>query len=482
MAVDLLFVPVFEDEDHGVLPAGVDDATGGEAGRARASGEFRAKPYEIFVTPVVRGWRAHRVALVGAGRVADWDAERMKRVTTACGYAARERGARTTGFVARGPDSLRVAEAASDGFTMPEFEIGAYRHGAETRPAAEVVVTVPGAAAAAAVARGRTIGLAVNAARELANQPGNVLTPRVFASRVSALGSAAGLAVDVLDDTRMRALGMGLLLGVAQGSAEPPQMIVLRHDPAGAPASPVLAFVGKGITFDSGGISIKPAEGMDRMKSDMSGGAAVAAAICALARLGVRRRLLAVIPTAENMPGGRAIRPGDVLTGASGKTVEVINTDAEGRLILGDALWYAQQLGATHLVDVATLTGACVVALGHHVSGLFGSDPAWVDRVAAAGARGGDRVWRMPIYEEARDQMKSEIADLVNSGGRPGGACTAAAFLREFAGQTPWAHLDIAGTAWAESKRAYLPKGPTGAGVRLLIELGMTADEGASPA
>jgi leucyl aminopeptidase len=251
--------------------------------------------------------------------------------------------------------------------------------------------------------------------------------------------------------------------------------VVLRHEPAHAPAWPVLGFVGKGITFDSGGISIKPAENMDRMKDDMAGGAAVTAAMRALAKLDAPCRVIGVIPTTENMPGGRAMRPGDVVRGASGKTVEILNTDAEGRLILGDALWYAAEQGATHLIDVATLTGACVVALGRNVSGLFGNDEAWIETVRDAAARAGDRVWPMPIYEEAKEQIRSEIADMVNTGGRAGGAVTAAAFLREFAGDRPWAHLDIAGTAWAETKTAYQPKGATGVAVRTLIELGMTA-------
>jgi leucyl aminopeptidase len=267
---------------------------------------------------------------------------------------------------------------------------------------------------------------------------------------------------------------MGLLLGVAQGSVEPPRLMVLRHEPPGAPDTPVLALVGKGVTFDSGGISIKPADGMDRMKDDMAGGAAVAGAMRALALLGAPFRVIGVIPTVENMPSGRATRPGDVIVSASGTSVEIINTDAEGRLILGDALWYARRLGATHLVDVATLTGACMIALGKTVSGLFGSPDWWVETVRAAAGRAGDRVWPLPIYEEAKEQLRSEIADLVNSAGRPGAAITAAAFLREFADNRPWAHLDIAGTAWADSKKPYQAKGATGVAIRTLIELGMT--------
>jgi leucyl aminopeptidase len=270
---------------------------------------------------------------------------------------------------------------------------------------------------------------------------------------------------------------MGLLLGVARGSSEPPTLIVFRHDPPGAPATPVLGLVGKGITFDSGGISIKPADGMERIKDDMAGGAAVAAAMRAIALLGAPVRVIGVVPSTENMPGGRAVKPGDILTSAAGMTVEVINTDAEGRLILGDGLWYAQKLGATHLVDVATLTGACVVALGKTTSGLFGTPPAWVDVVRRVADRAGDRVWPMPVFEDYRDQLKSDIADLTNTGGRPAGSITAAMFLKEFAGGLPWAHLDIAGTAWAEEARPFLPKGPSGVAVRTLAELAFTSHE-----
>jgi leucyl aminopeptidase len=479
-AVDLLFIPVFQDDTLDDLPD-LDEAAGGEVGRARASGEFRAKLYDIFVTPIAGGrWRARRIALVGAGRAQEADAERVRRIAAACGYAARKRHAGSIGFVVRGRFPLAgTAQHVADGLSAAEFESASYKQRTDP-PGVEptrVDVIVPGgdrAKVSALVAHGRILGECANFARALANEPGNVLTPREFASRVAAAAGGAGLAVDVLDEERIRALKMGLLLGVAQGSAEPPRVIVIRHEPPGAPASPVLGFVGKGITFDTGGISIKPAEGMERMKDDMAGGAAVAAALIALARLKAPTRVIGVIPTTENMPGGRAMRPGDVIRGASGKTVEVINTDAEGRLVLGDALWYAQELGATHLVDVATLTGACLVALGRTVSGLFGQPDAWVDVVRTTARRAGDRVWPMPIYEEAKEQLRSEIADMINSAGRAGGAVTAAAFLREFAGDKPWAHLDIAGVAWAESKEPYQPKGATGVAMRLLTELGRT--------
>jgi leucyl aminopeptidase len=327
---------------------------------------------------------------------------------------------------------------------------------------------------ARAVARGGILGEASNLARAFANEPSNTLTPRVFAERAAAAARDAGVGVEVLDEKAIAKLGIGLLLGVARGSSEPPRLLVLRHEPKGAPAAPVLGLVGKGVTFDTGGISIKPADGMERMKDDMAGGAAVIAAMTAIARLGAPIRVVGVVPMTENMPGGRAVKPGDILTGAGGKTVEVINTDAEGRLILGDALWYAQQLGATHLVDVATLTGACVVALGKVVSGLFGRPDAWRDTVIEVANAAGDRCWPMPLYDEYFEQMRSEIADMMNSGGRAGGACTAAAFLKEFTGGLPWAHMDIAGTAWADEAKPFQPKGPIGVAVRALAELPFT--------
>jgi leucyl aminopeptidase len=298
----------------------------------------------------------------------------------------------------------------------------------------------------------------------------------VFAAHAETIAKGAGLGVDVLDEAQISELKMGLLLGVAQGSQEPPRLVVLRHEPANAVAGVVLAFVGKGITFDTGGISIKPAQDMDRMKDDMSGGAAAICALAAIARLKLPVKCLAIVPMTENMPGGRAMKPGDVLTSAEGKTVEVLNTDAEGRLVLGDALWYARQLGATHLVDLATLTGACVVALGKTTSGLFGTPTAWVEQVQRASDRAGDRSWPMPTFDDYKDLFKSEIADFSNTGGRPAGSITAALFLKEFTGDVPWAHLDIAGTAWAEDVRPYQPKGATGVGVRTLVELALDVE------
>jgi leucyl aminopeptidase len=481
VVADLLCVPVFQDEDRLDDLPGLDDAVQGEIARARARDEFRGRPFELFLTPVVGSrWKAARIALVGAGRRAEADAERLRRVAAACAYTAQLRGVSSVALVVRkGLDVAVAAAAAADGLSVAEFEPGSYKLARDRghKAARRLVIVAPGADAtvvSAAVRRGRIIGEAANFARELANEPGNALTPRAFADRVAADASAVGLTVDVLDEARIRELKMGLLLAVAQGSVEPPRVVVLRHEPKGAPASPVLGLVGKGITFDTGGISIKPALDMERMKDDMTGGASVAAAMRAIAQLGGRHRVIAVIPMSENMPGGKAVKPGDVITGASGKTVEIINTDAEGRLILGDALWYAQQLGATHLIDVATLTGAITIALGKAVSGLFGAPASWTQTVEQAAARGGDRVWTLPIEGEFREQLRSDIADMINSPGRAAGAITAACFLREFVDERPWAHLDIAGTAWQDDRKAYQGKGPTGTSVRTLIELGLS--------
>ena len=476
---DLLVVPVFDGEAlAGAFPA-LDAATDGEIGRATDSGEIRGRLYEFFVTPLAAGWQARRVAVAGSGKAADFDTERLRKVATAAALLARGRRLSRVAFLLRG--SLPAADAVqaiAEGLMLSAFSVDQYKSGERFGPpASELLVVAPGqrdAALERAVERGRVLGDASNFARELANEPSNVLTPRVFAERAAAGARAAGVAVEILDEQAIDALGMGLLLGVARGSAEPPRVLVLRHDPPGAPKTPVLGLVGKGVTFDTGGISIKPADGMERMKDDMAGGAAVVAAMRAIAQLEAPIRVVGVVPMTENMPGGRALKPGDVVKGAGGKTVEVINTDAEGRLILGDALWYAQQLGATHLVDVATLTGACVVALGKIVSGLFGRPDGWREIVNAVANRAGDRAWPMPLYDEYFDQMRSEIADMINSGGRAGGACTAAAFLKEFTGGLPWVHLDIAGTAWADEAKPFQPKGPIGIAVRTLAELPFT--------
>jgi leucyl aminopeptidase len=486
---DWLFIPVSRAET--TLPfEDLDAATGGEVGRAISSGEFKAKNYRVFVTPVVnREWRARRVALVGAGDAAQFGADLLRRLAAVAGLTARDRQAARVAFVSRQPfaasssllpagEQAGIAEAIAEGLLFATFDAAPYKtDDHDVWVPQGFVVALPGAdaetmrEASAAVREGMLLNEGMNVARHLANEPGNRLRPRDFAARAAEIASRAGLDVEVLDESRIAEMGMGLLLGVARGSEEPPRLLVIRYEPGDAAPEPRLGLVGKGVTFDTGGISIKPSQGLDRMKDDMAGGAAVIGALCAIAQLKPQRRVIGVVPIAENMPSGQAIRPGDVLTGASGKTVEVIDTDAEGRLILADALWYARQQGATHLIDVATLTGACAVALGHDISGLFARPQSWAETVRSVAQAAGDHVWPMPLVDDYLELLRSDIADLKNVGGRPAGAITAAMFLGEFAGPGPWAHLDIAGTAWSEEAKEYLPKGPTGAAVKTLARL-----------
>ena len=477
---DVLIVPWFEDDAATAAP-GVSTAVGGELERAIGTKELSGRLYELFIAAVHDGsWKARRVAFVGAGRASEFGSDAARKVAAAAGLALKQRRVSRAAFVLRAGarvDEVEASQATAEGLTLSEFNAGSYKT-SDLPPGKPPLWTIVGTAdCAAAVARGRLLAECSNLARDITNEPGNTLTPREFARRAETIVAGTGLSFEVLDEKQIEQFGMGMLLGVARGSAEPPRLMVIRHDPPGAPAAPVLGLVGKGITFDTGGISIKPADGMERMKDDMAGGAAVVCAMRAIAVLKAPIRVIGVVPTTENMPGGRAIKPGDILKSAEGKTVEVINTDAEGRLILGDGLWYARKLGATHLVDVATLTGAIVTALGKITSGLFGTPDSWIDVVRRVANRAGDRVWPLPLFDEYKDQIRSEIADLLNTGGRPAGSITAALFLKEFAGGLPWAHLDIAGTAWAEESKPYLPKGPSGVAVRALAELAFTSHD-----
>jgi leucyl aminopeptidase len=481
ISTDVLIVSIFEDDLK--PPPEVAPVWGGLLEAAIRSGEFRGKPFEMLwlsLAGQARG-QVRRLLALGAGRRADYGLDRARKLAAAGALAARQRRlGRVALLDMDGGARPAVTQAFAEGLMLAAFDGDVYRTGdRETVPLTEaaLVGVKPSADRDQALLRGRVLGAATNVARALAVEPGNVLTPTVFAERAGALASDHGLDVTIFDQDAMAKWQMGLLLGVARGSAEPPRLIVLRHKPEGLTSGPVLGLVGKGITFDSGGISIKPAEGMDRMKDDMAGGAAVIAAMCAIARLGAPIRVVGIVPTTENMPGGRALKPGDVLHSAAGKTVEVLNTDAEGRLVLGDALWYARtHERATHLVDVATLTGAVVVALGKIASGLFGTPAWWLDAVRDAADRAGDRVWPLPLFDEYAEQIRSEIADMANVGGRPAGAITAAMFLKEFAGGLPWTHLDIAGTAWADEAKPYQPKGASGVAVRTLAELALSAE------
>jgi leucyl aminopeptidase len=390
----------------------------------------------------------------------------------------KSRSVKRVGFLARENErGGAAAEAVTEGLLLGNFEGDAYKTEKKNGPLEAAALLGFDAAAQSGVERGRIIAEAQNFTRSLGNEPSNRLTPRLLAERAQAMAREAGLAVDILDEKRLGELKMGALLGVASGSAEPPRLIVITYTPADAkPGAPVLALVGKAVTFDTGGISIKPAADMEKMKFDMAGGAAMLGVMRVLAQLKPAIKVVCVIPSVENMPGGRAQKPGDVQIAMSGKSVEVINTDAEGRLILADALHYANQLGATHIVDAATLTGAIVVALGSVNTGVFGTDEAFTQRVLACAKIAGEKMWHLPLDDDYREQIKSTIADIQNVGGRPGGAITAAWFLREFTGDTPWVHLDIAGTAWLDDAKPWMGKGGTGVAVRTLVELAMNFD------
>jgi leucyl aminopeptidase len=317
---------------------------------------------------------------------------------------------------------------------------------------------------------GRVVAESQNFTRDLVNEPSNRMTPTILAERAKKMAADVGLRCEVHGADEIRQLKMGAFWGVAQGSDEPPALIVLRYEPEGAAKDVHLGLVGKGVTFDTGGISIKPADGMEKMKYDMAGAATMIGAMRAIALLKPKVKVTAIICATENMPSGKAQKPGDVQIAMSGKSIEIINTDAEGRLILADGLYYARQLGCTHLVDAATLTGAVVVALGYVNAGIFASDDQMYERFANANKQAGEKMWRLPLDDEYKENLKSNIADMVNSGSRYGGAIFAAMFLKEFAEDTPWIHLDIAGTAWMEENKPWIAKGPSGIALRSLVE------------
>ncbi len=484
--VDVVVVAVFQDELPN-LQALLDSTTAGVVSQALASREFTGKAFSIFLTPVLGGHSRGpaRVMIVGAGPRAPYTTAIARKVATTAALSARDRKLRRVAMVLPGgvPGAIE-AQAMAEGLTLAAYSGGIYKKDPDAQPVSlETQLVCPAGLSRDEIAdiehaagRGYILAACTNLARALANEPANVLTPRAFADIATEIGAEVGLAVDVLDEQRMAGLGMGMLLGVARGSDEPPRMVVMRYRPARPSSAAVLGLVGKGVTFDTGGISLKTSDGMHLMKTDMSGGAAVLAAMKAIAALKPGVSVIGVVPLVENMPGGRAVRPGDVLRSADGQSVEVLDTDAEGRLVLGDALWYARHLGATHLVDVATLTGAIGVALGRTTTGLFGYPEWWVNRVAGTANAAGDRAWIMPLFDDYKEQLRSDIADLCNIGGKPAGSITAALFVKEFAGGLPWAHLDIAGTAWADEAQPFQVKGPTGVAVRTLAELACTAD------
>ncbi len=477
-AGDALVVVAFEKESPEMETArAADERTGGWIREVYSSGEFTGKLLESAQLHRPAGLKAKRLLVIGGGKADKFTSVELRKLAGAALRLLKSKGARDIGL-ALDPEfaSSEHVSAAVEGAILGDFEPDRYKTEKKDEKAVDrfSVIGSGGGASEDALRRGRIIAESQNFTRELVNEPANRLTPSLLAERATRMAAEHGLECEVLDRDRMAQLGMGALLGVAQGSSEPPVMIVLRYHPAQAGEGPAhLGFVGKGVTFDTGGISIKPSDGMEKMKYDMAGGAAAIGAMRAIAQLKLAVPVTALIPAVENMPGSRAQRPGDIVTTLSGKTVEVLNTDAEGRLILADAITYAKRLGCTHLVDAATLTGAVVVALGHVNVGVFSNDDAMVVRVLAAAKAEGEKMWHMPLDDDYKESLKSAFADIPNIGNRWGGAITAAMFLKEFVEDTPWVHLDIAGTAWLEEAKPFLAKGPSGAPVRTFVRLAM---------
>ncbi len=448
------------------------------AKQALASGEFSAGACETLLLHAPAELKAKRLLILGVGKAAKVSVSDVRKAAGAAVRLAKPRGIRDVTFVLPEHDSLELASAARaavEGAFVGDFDPDTYRSDRKDRAMENFTVVAPAAAdktgVEAAFREGVVIGESQNFTRALVNEPGNLLTPTVLGERAAAMCREQGLQCEVHSTEKIKELKMGAFWSVAQGSDEPPALIVMRYEPKDAPKDgPVLALVGKGITFDTGGISIKPADNMEKMKYDMAGAAAMIGAMRAIAQLKPRVRVIGIVCSAENMPSGKAFKPGDISVAMSGKTIEIINTDAEGRLVLADGLHYAKQLGATHLIDAATLTGACVVALGMLNAGVFSNDDATYEKFHKALEVSGEKFWRLPVDEEYRDLIVSDIGDIKNTGGRYGGAITAAMFLKEFVGDTPWLHLDIAGTAWMEENKPWIAKGPSGIAVRSIVE------------
>jgi leucyl aminopeptidase len=440
-----------------------------------ASGEATGKSFEATLLHHPPDLKAKRLLLLGGGKAKTFSAFELRRLAGAAARTLKSRGLRSFAFVApqNGVEPQEAVKAIVEGVFVGNFEPDTYKSDRKDQRIDSLAVVATGdqAKLQSALEEARIIGESQNFTRELVNEPSNRMTPTMLGERAKKMAQEVGLKCEVYGADKIKELKMGAFWSVAQGSDEPPALIVIKYEPAGAPEKPVLGLVGKGITFDTGGISIKPADGMEKMKYDMAGGAAMIGAMRAIALLKPKVKVTAIICATENMPSGKAQKPGDVQIAMSGKSIEIINTDAEGRLVLADGLYYARQLGCTHLVDAATLTGAVVVALGYVNAGVFANNDELYERFRKALDKAGEKFWRMPVDAEYTEVIRSGIADIVNSGGRWGGAVTAAMFLKEFAEDTPWLHLDIAGTAWTEEAKPWIAKGPSGIAVRSVVEL-----------
>jgi leucyl aminopeptidase len=478
---DALILPILEGQSRVPQEAvALDKKLKGAIGQLLKDGEFNGKFMELVPLHNLDNLPTKWTVLVGVGKPEQLDMVRLRNALQAAGRVLRKRGHRRVAIVLSKQVAARagaadLARAVTEGIGLGNFDAASLKtrrdHATTTIEALSIVGLDGEKAAPGAVKDALALTEATNRIRDWVNAPANAFTPSVFVDKAKEAAKGTGLDLTVLDLEDMRRLKMGALLAVARGSDEPAKMIVLRYG-GGTKKGPLLALVGKGITFDSGGISIKPAQNMEMMKSDMGGGAAVVGAMLAIAELKPKINVIGIVPTTENMPSGKAIKPGDVVTGSGGKTIEIINTDAEGRLILSDGITYAVNAGATHIVDIATLTGSIMRSLGPVAMGAFGNDPALMNQVRRAADLAGERVWELPTWADYDGLIDSEIADIKNSTVAWAGATTAALFLREFVDGRPWVHLDIAGSAWQDaSELRTVPKGPTGSGVRLMAHL-----------
>jgi len=482
ISADALVVNLFEGVKHpGGGTGAVDKALGGLITGLIEAGEIKGKLNEVTLLHSAGKLPSARVLVAGLGKGEAFDLDKVRQVSGTAARFLNEKGCRKVATILHGGgiggiQPARAARAIAEGSLVGLHQLDAYKSQDKKRAVLEELVVaesdgdkLPGISAG--LETGRAGAEATNLARDLVNDPPNIMTPSALAERARATAEQCGIAFEVLEREDMEKMGMGGILSVSRGSAQPPKLITMRYQKGDGPP---LALVGKGVTFDSGGVSLKPANFMEDMKTDMAGAAAVIGAMKAICESGARANIVALLPAVENMPGGNASKVGDVIRYPNGKTVEITNTDAEGRLILADALLHAQKQGAREIVDFATLTGGCIVALGYVVSGIMGNDQKWVDRVIAAGAEAGEKMWQLPLFPEYDELNESAIADIKNAGGREASAIHGGVFLRQFIEEgVAWAHVDIAGTALLTKEKAYQVKGATGVGVRTMLNLAL---------
>lgn len=452
-----------------------DESVKRAAGNVISSEEFKATPNETLLLHSPQSLKASRLLVVGLGKAESASIHDLRKAAGTAVRFAKPRGIPSLAVLPSTQFGVTQSfRAVAEGAIVADFDSDTYRTNRCDRSVESLKMLVAESdrkAAEIGILEGVAVAESQNFARALINEPGNRMTPTILGKKAAETAREFGLKCEVYGAEKLREFKMGAFWSVAQGSDESPALIVMTYEPAGAAAEPVLGLVGKGITFDSGGLSLKSAENMEKMKYDMAGGAAVIATMRAIAQLKPLVKVIAIICATENMPSGKAQKPGDIQIAMSGKSIEVVNTDAEGRLVLADGLYYARQLGATHLIDAATLTAAVGIALGQVNAGVFSNDDSTYDRFAKSLETSGEKFWRLPLEDEYRDQIESSIADIRNTGlTRFGGATNAAMFLREFVGETPWVHLDIAATAWLDADKPWIAKGPSGVAVRSIIE------------